>query len=110
MNQTIDCDRDLTAMDAAQRTRYEEALRHVEGAAIDAEPIDGGFAIRYPADAGSIASLAEFIALERLCCPFFDFELALAAGAEVIELRLTGGPGVQEFLEAEIRSRGSAPL
>ncbi len=105
MEQVISCDRNLVAMDETQRSRYGVVSQHVESAALSTEPVAGGFAMRYPADADTILKLAEFITLERLCCPFFDFEIRLDAGAEQVELRLTGGPGVQEFLQAEIRSR-----
>ncbi len=105
MEQTIACDRDMMSMDETQRARYRVVSQHVESAALSAEPVSGGFAIRYAADAETVVKLAEFITMERLCCPFFDFAIRLDAGADHVELRLTGGPGVQEFLQAEIQSR-----
>ena len=108
MEQVIACDRNLMAMDETQKTRYRVVSQHAESAALGAEPVSGGFAIRYLAHADTIVRLAEFITLERLCCPFLDFEIRLEAGADHVELRLTGGPGVQEFLQAEIGSRQRA--
>ena len=105
MEQVIACDRNLMAMDETQKARYRVVVKHVESAALSAEPVSGGFAIRYPADADSVVNLAEFITLERLCCPFLDFCIRLEAGGDHVELRLTGRPGVQEFLQAEIQSR-----
>lgn len=104
MGQVIACDRNLTAMDETQKARHRIVSRHVESAALGAEPVSGGFAIRYPAEADTVVRLAEFITLERLCCPFFDFGIRLDAGADHVELRITGGPGVEEFLQAEIES------
>ncbi len=45
---------------------------------------------------------AEFITRERLCCPFFRFELALEPGSEALALRLTGPEGVREFIRQEM--------
>lgn len=102
MEQAIACD--LMGMDKTQRARHRVVSQHVASAALGSEPVPDGFAIRYPADTETVVKLAEFITLERLCCPFFDFGILLDAGADQVELRITGGPGVQEFLQAEIES------
>ncbi len=116
MEQAIACNRNLRSMDETQKARHTAAMdetqkarhrvvfQHVKSAVLSAERISGGFAIRYPADADTVVQLAEFITLERLCCPFLGFEIRLDAGADHVELRITGGPDVQEFLQAEIES------
>ncbi|MDQ3748973.1 MAG: MerR family DNA-binding protein [Acidobacteriota bacterium] len=50
---------------------------------------------------GRIESLdvAEFITYERLCCPFFNFEMAVEG--ENLSLRLKGKEGVKEFIKME---------
>lgn len=103
MPKAIACD--LSVMTETQRARYGSAIQYVEDEAVSAEPVPGGYALRYPTAEGSVLKLAEFITLERLCCPFLDFELRVAAGADHVELRLTGGPGVQTFLADEIDTR-----
>ena len=103
MKQVLACE--LAAMDDKQRARYRVVVEQVESSALSTQPVPGGVAIRYTADPDTILRLAEFVTLERLCCPFFDFDIRLGAGATEVELQITGGPGVQEFLQAEIQSR-----
>lgn len=45
---------------------------------------------------------AEFISLERLCCPFFGFALDVAPEGGALWLSLTGRDGVKPFIAAEI--------
>ena len=43
--------------------------------------------------------LAEFIGRERLCCPFFHFEIVVEANGGSIWLRLMGGEDVKTFVQ-----------
>jgi hypothetical protein len=45
--------------------------------------------------------LAEFVLLERRCCPFLNFEITLHEGEDSIAVHLSGREGVKEFLAAE---------
>jgi hypothetical protein len=45
--------------------------------------------------------LNDWIATERLCCPFFDFDVRLTREDGPIALRLTGRKGTKEFLRAD---------
>ena len=60
-----------------------------------------GDVFTYPGDAETIVKLAEFVTLERRCCPFFDFTLEVAAGPGRVRLTIGGGPEVKEFLRSE---------
>ena len=48
-----------------------------------------------------LEDIAEWAALEHLCCPFFDIGLQLTRDQGPTVLRLTGGPGVKPFIHAE---------
>jgi hypothetical protein len=45
------------------------------------------------------------IQLERRCCPFLRFTLTVEPGEAVMELALTGGPGVRDFLATWLAPR-----
>ena len=45
---------------------------------------------------------AEFIALEKLCCPFLSFSLEVEAENGPVSLKLTGRDGVKAFVREEI--------
>ena len=62
--------------------------------------MDNGYAFRFAPDA--LALVAQFVANERRCCPFIDFEIAIAAQSESIWLRMTGPAGTRQVLDAEL--------
>jgi hypothetical protein len=65
------------------------------------EPSDG-FGFRLAADPALFQQAAEWISLERRCCPFVRFALEWRVD-ESVWVRLTGGPGVKEVIAAEMR-------
>ena len=89
----------LTAMTKEQRRRHTHLREQMQKGMKEVKELPDGIAFRFVADAKTIVNLAEFISLERLCCPFFKFELAVDGGDSPAWLRLTGGPGVKEFLK-----------
>ncbi len=89
---------DLNAIAAEQRPSHAvRAQRVLHEAVKEVLELPDGYALRFTAD--DYAVLAEFIANERLCCPFFTFGLEVAPGRGPIWLRLTGHAGVKEFLQ-----------
>ena len=65
---------------------------------MEREELPDGFAYRFAPDDAILLTLAEFIARERLCCPFFRFQLDLEPGGP-LWLRLTGSDGAKELIE-----------
>jgi hypothetical protein len=63
--------------------------------------LPNGYEFRFPGDGQTISDVAEWIVTERLCCPFFDFDLALSREGGTLALRLTGRPGTKAFIEAD---------
>jgi len=51
--------------------------------------------------------VAEWITLERRCCPFLDLGLDWSASNRV-SLTLTGGPGVKTFLAEQLARTAQA--
>ena len=66
------------------------------------QEIPRGYAFRFPDDRTLSRKLVEWVALERRCCPFLEFEILLGLEGEPVILRLTGEDGVREFLAAEL--------
>ena len=93
---------DLTAMNTEQRKRYQAVLEHLHKTVQGVEEIENGYAFQHDTDASTLLLLAEFISLERLCCPFLDFALVVERERGPVRLRLTGPEGVKQFLRAEL--------
>ncbi|SFI81694.1 hypothetical protein [Thermoflavimicrobium dichotomicum] len=87
-----------SAMTVEQREKYEQLIEEMSKCRLETYELPNGYAVCYPAESSMIIKLAEFISLERLCCPFLNFELRVEANRPVW-LHLTGGEGVKGFLK-----------
>lgn len=92
----------LGVLDQAQRERHQANTRQLFGSVQQIEELPDGYTFYWPAEAGTILTVAEFITLERLCCPFFDFALEIKSEGGSLRLKLTGREGVKQFILAEL--------
>ena len=91
----------MNALSPAQRERYKEVIGNLNENRLTIKELADGYAFRYKADAQLIQEAAEFIVYERLCCPFFDFELAVEQDSNRVWLQLRGQEGIKEFIRYE---------
>jgi hypothetical protein len=82
----------------AHLATIETLFRRVE----EIRELPAGYAFRLPNEAEILVIAAQFIALERLCCPFFGFGLEIEREGGAAWLSLTGREGVKPFIIAEI--------
>jgi hypothetical protein len=94
---------DLNALNPEERDRRQMLLGTVARAISGRRELGNGFELRLDEAELNLAALAEWIALERRCCPFLHFRLEIEPAGKTA-LALTGGPGVKEFLRAEMSS------
>jgi hypothetical protein len=94
---------DLNALTSEERDRRQIVLSAVTRTIIARGELANGFQLRFDAARLDLAALGEWIALERRCCPFLHFRLDIEPAGKTV-LALTGGPGVKEFLRAEMGS------
>lgn len=92
---------DMTALSAEEKKRVLELLEELKNNRLEAKELPDGFAFRYEMDSERFMNAAEFITYERLCCPFFEFELAVEKESDAIWLRLRGREGVKDFIKIE---------
>jgi hypothetical protein len=94
---------DMKAMTAAQRRRQSGLLLPaLKSSRLSASELEDGFAFRFPADAKTFATVSEWMGNERLCCPFFAFDLHVGDSTGPTTLRITGPEGVKRFIRAEL--------
>jgi hypothetical protein len=99
MDTTFACD--MTAIPAAERPVHQRLIRRLmDDAAVDSRELSDGFAFHFPAV--EYPAVAEFVARERLCCPFLTFTIEVMQEQGPLVLRLTGPEGVKEFIRAEL--------
>lgn len=93
---------DLNALTREQRHRHQAVLAQLRESVQEVRELEAGYSFRYPAEGAVILLLAEFVSLERLCCPFLSFTLEVKAQRAPVWLSLTGVEGVKLFLRAEL--------
>lgn len=87
-----------TLNDAEFRERERLVLEKLKSKVVKVTATADGFAFRFLSDGDLISELAEFIILERRCCPFLDFNLKVECGAGSVTLELSGAEGAKEFI------------
>lgn len=92
----------VNALTAEQHARLQSILPDLMATAQEIEELADGYAIRFPPDGGTYHAIAEYISLERLCCPFFHFVLEVQPDGGPLWLRLTGPDGVKAFIREEL--------
>ena len=92
---------DLLAIPPAARGPHQRLTRRLMAEAVgEIREAPDGVALRFPAD--EYEAVAQFVARERLCCPFLRFTVEVAPGGGPLWLRLSGPEGVTEFLRTEL--------
>ena len=92
---------DMTAIPSAEREHHRRATRRVVTSATVIQETQDGFAFQLSSD--DYQAAAEFVALERLCCPFLQFALEVTPGMGPVWLRVDGPPGAGAFLRLELQ-------
>ena len=87
---------------AAARPRYEDLRRRLLSAVRDQRELARGYAFQIDARVISLPEAAEWIDMERKCCPFLTLQLEASGEQENWRLRLSGPTGVKAFLAAEL--------
>ncbi len=93
---------DMTAIPADKRGAHLATIDTLFQSVKSLRELPNGYSFRLPSDPDLLLTAAEFIALERLCCPFFGFSLEIERERGAVWLALTGREGVKPFIMAEI--------
>ncbi len=93
---------DFNAMDAGQRERYG-ALRRLLGEGFDeVRELPDGYAFRHSSEPLVVLAVAEYVTLERRCCPFLDFKIEVGRGGGPLWLSMTGEGEAKDVLKAAL--------
>lgn len=99
----------LGALDADGRARRAALAARVMSLVTDVHERADGYALRLDPTAEASREALEWFLLEHRCCPFLRLEVVLEPDPGSLWLRLSGGPGVKEFLaQAGLAARAAA--
>jgi hypothetical protein len=93
---------DMSAIEPGMRARHVATGAQLFGAVPEIRELPDGFVFRLSSDADALIKAAEFISLERLCCPFLGFALEVEPEGGPVWVRLTGREGVKAFIREEV--------
>ena len=91
----------LKAFNPEERKRWRALIDEVIPAATEVRELRDGYTLHLNASRVSVMKLAEWIELERKCCPFFDFEVDVRGEDGTLWLRLKGREGVKQFIQQD---------
>jgi len=91
----------MNVFTTAQREQHVQSTRRLFQSVQSVQSAENGFEFHLP-NGSNLIQIGEFIANERLCCPFLQFVLTIEPDPKQVSLLLTGPQGTQEFLRAEL--------
>ena len=92
----------LAALTAEQRERQRALIGLLRADAKEVRELEDGYAFGHTPDRSVLLAMAEFVANERLCCPFFEFGLTVERDGGPVWLRITGEGEAKRVLEEEM--------
>src|ERR1041385_6258573 len=92
----------MNAIDPEQRSQHIATTNELVHAVQEVRELPNGYAFGMPDKTVLLMRATEFIAKEKLCCPFFGFKIEIEPDGSVLWLHLTGRDGVKPFIVAEI--------
>jgi hypothetical protein len=92
---------DMSMLSAADRAHKDDIGRHLAAVRTGIRELSNGYEFQFPGDSDTLQQLCDWIVTERLCCPFFDFDLRINRESGSMALRLTGRAGTKAFIKAD---------
>ena len=93
---------DMSAIEPGRREQHIITGRELFGTVEEILELPDGYAFRLTSGQDLPVKAAEFISLEKLCCPFLGFALEVEPEGGSVWLRLTGREGVKAFIREEV--------
>jgi hypothetical protein len=90
-----------TALNPSERARHKLLTDKLVAKRMEIVETEKGYEFQYSPATISLAELADWVAAESKCCPFFGFHIDLEDEGKLLCLRLTGEEGVKPFMCAE---------
>jgi hypothetical protein len=96
---------DMVALNPEQQNRHDLLLHELFREVRRIRDLRDGLSFDISDSSSRLAGIAEWIALERLCCPFMRFKLDVRPRPGNIRLSITGPPGTKELLAEYTKQR-----
>ena len=91
---------DLGALTSEERECGQRLLAEFKARFREPQETENGYIFVIPNESGTLARLGAFLALERICCPFLTFDLAVPARRGPVTLHVHGEPAAKSFVRS----------
>jgi hypothetical protein len=92
----------MKALSPAERARHGDNTHRLKTAVVETQEAERGLRFRFSDERMDLMALAEWVRLERRCCPFFTFNIEVEGDGGPTWLTLSGPSGVKDFIRLEI--------
>lgn len=97
----------MKAISSTERVRYNTLMKGIKNAVRQQKELADGYAWELDGKKATMPDVAEWMSMERRCCPFLTLQLeALGDGAD-FTVKLLGPEGVKAFLQSEFGTPGT---
>ena len=93
----------MKAIGSTERIRYNVLLQQIKTAVKQQRELADGYAWEVDGKTISLPEAAEWVAMERRCCPFLTLQLEATGNEANYWINLKGPAGVKAFLAAEFK-------
>jgi len=93
----------IKALNPAERARHKQLTDKLIAARKEIVEMEKGYEFQFTPASVSLAELADWVAAEGKCCPFFDFHIDLEREGSLLSLRLSGEEGIKPFIQVEFQ-------
>jgi hypothetical protein len=90
----------LKAISPAERPRYNELVKRLRASVSERIELAEGFKYKLNSKVIALPEVAEWITMERLCCPFLTFQLDVTSKGDH-HLTLRGPSGAKAIIQEE---------
>jgi hypothetical protein len=97
----------VKALNPAERASHKQLTDKLIAMRTEIVEMDRGYEFQFSPSTMMLAELADWVAAEGKCCPFFDFHIDLEREGKLLCLRLTGAEGIKAFIRAEFQVPGT---
>ena len=93
----------IKALNPSERVHHKQVTDELIAGRKEIVETEKGYEFQYSPSNVSIGELADWVAAEGKCCPFFDFHIDLEREGSLLCLRLTGEEGIKPFIRSEFQ-------
>jgi hypothetical protein len=93
----------VKAFNSSERASHKQLTEKLIAVRTEIVEMDHGYEFQFSPSTMTLAELADWVAAEGKCCPFFDFHIDLEREGKLLCLRLTGEEGIKAFIRAEFQ-------